>query len=139
MEKYLKTSLEHLQLDYIDQYLIHTPFTFKDVPGDNHPKDENGCLLWENTDHLAVWKEMEKQVDAGRAKTIGLSNFNEKQIERILKSARIKPATLQVEINLYLQQYPLVEFCKRNGLSVVAYSPLGSKGLQELLSKMGGG
>lgn len=137
VEKYLKESLKNLQVDYLDQYLIHCPFTFKEVEGNNHPHDENGEIMWENTDHVAVWKEMEKQVDAGRASTIGLSNFNERQIERILQNSRIKPATLQVEINLYLQQDPLVQYCKKNGVSLVAYSPLGSKGLQELLNKLG--
>lgn len=63
VETYLKKSLSNLQLDYVDQYLVHTPFTFKEVEGDLHPRDENGNMLWENTDHVAVWKEMEKQVN----------------------------------------------------------------------------
>jgi len=70
---------------------------------------------------------MEEQVDAGRAKAIGLSNFNEKQIQRILDNSRIKPANLQIELHVYFQQRPLVEFCKKNNITVVAYSPLGSK------------
>jgi len=69
---------------------------------------------------------MEAQVDAGRAKAIGLSNFNENQIQRILDAARIKPANLQVELHAYFQQRPLVEFCRKNNISVVGYAPLGS-------------
>lgn len=79
---------------------------------------------------------MEEQVDAGRAKAIGLSNFNIRQIDRILKSARIKPACLQVELNVYLQQRDLVNFCHHNGIVVVAYAPLGSPGFNNYLAKI---
>lgn len=71
---------------------------------------------------------MEEQVYLGRTKTIGLSNFNERQIDRILKSARIKPVCLQVELHVDFQQRGLVQFCQQNGIVVVAYSPLGAPG-----------
>lgn len=55
--KYMKKSLENLQLDYLDQYLVHVPFTFVEVEGDNHPKNADGEMLAEmNTDHVAIWK-----------------------------------------------------------------------------------
>lgn len=71
---------------------------------------------------------MESQVDAGRAKAIGLSNFNSHQIERIVQSARIKPANLQVEMHAYFQQKRLRTYCRKHGIIVSAYGPLGSKG-----------
>ncbi|GLV43322.1 uncharacterized protein CBL_03865 [Carabus blaptoides fortunei] len=136
--KYMKKSLESLQLDYLDQYLMHVPFAFKEIEGDNHPKNADGEILVDmNTDHLAIWKEMEKLVDAGLTHTIGISNFNIRQIERILSNARIRPVTLQIELHVYFQQNELVDFCKQNSISVTAYSPLGSKGLSELLAKLG--
>lgn len=73
---------------------------------------------------------MEKQVDAGRAKAIGLSNFNINQIQRILKDARIPPANLQVELHVYFQQKELLKFCQSNNITVCAYAPLGSPGLK---------
>jgi alcohol dehydrogenase (NADP+) len=82
-------------------------------------------------------QKMEEQVDAGRAKTIGLSNYTIAQIQTVLKSARIKPANLQVEIHVYFQQHPLVDFCHKNGITVVAYSPLGSPGYNKFLKNMG--
>jgi len=82
---------------------------------------------------------MEAQVDAGRAKAIGISNFNEKQIQRILDSARIKPANLQVELHVYFQQRPLVDFCHKNGISVVAYASLGSRGAAAYIKERFGG
>lgn len=71
---------------------------------------------------------MEKQVTDGRAKAIGLSNFNVKQIQRVLENCQIKPDNLQVEHHLYLQQPALVDFCRENGITVTAYSCLGTKG-----------
>lgn len=71
---------------------------------------------------------MEAQVDAGRTKAIGLSNFNIKQMERILSSARIPPAALQSELHLYFQQKEIVEFCKSKEIQVISYSSLGTPG-----------
>ena len=71
---------------------------------------------------------MEKLVDDGLVKAIGLSNFNKEQIERIYEKARIKPANLQIECHAWLPQDELVEFCHQKQMSVAAYSPLGSPG-----------
>lgn len=71
---------------------------------------------------------MEKQVAAGRTKSIGLSNFNTTQIQRIWDSAKIKPACLQIEIHPYLQQPETREFCNKKGIIVVGFASLGSRG-----------
>lgn len=80
---------------------------------------------------------MEKQVDAGRTRTIGLSNYNISQIQNVLESARIKPANLQVEIHVFLQQPDLVDFCHKSGITVVAYAPLGTPGYNNLMAQLG--
>ena len=80
---------------------------------------------------------MEKQVDADRTKSIGISNFNVNQITRILNNCRIKPANSQVEIHIYLQQKEHVDFCMKNGITVVAYAPLGSRGINDFYAKHG--
>lgn len=136
VDKWLKKSLNDLQLDYLDMYLIHTPFTFKDVEGDLHPVNENGEIQLDmTTDHVAVWKEMEKQVVAGRTRAIGLSNFNISQITRILNVVTVPISNLQIELHVYFQQNELVAFCEEKGITVTAYSPLGSRGLVKLLGK----
>lgn len=123
---FLNQSLTKLQLDYVDLYLIHMPFAVKREAYDNGKINEDGTDL--STDHLAIWKAMEAEHKAGRAKALGVSNFNETQIERIMKQAAVPPANLQIELHLYHQQRPIVDFCKKNGVSVTAYSPLGSPG-----------
>ena len=80
---------------------------------------------------------MEDQVDAGRVESIGLSNFNSQQIEKIVKNARIKPANLQVEVHAYFQQKPLREFCEKNGISVCSFATLGSAGRVDYYAKRG--
>jgi len=98
VEHFTKLSLKALQLDYVDLYLIHFPIGLKYVNDEDlYPKDADGILLLDmDTDLVAVWKEMEAQVDAGRVKSIGLSNFSISQIERIIKAARILPSNHQV-------------------------------------------
>ncbi|XP_074105317.1 aldo-keto reductase family 1 member A1 [Cotesia typhae] len=136
VEKWIKKSLNDLQLNYLDLYLIHTPFTFEEIGDDLHPKDENGKIKIDKcTDHIAVWKEMEKQVSAGKTKAIGLSNFNIKQIEKVISIAKEPIANLQIELHAYFQQNQIVEFCKKKGITVTAYSPLGTRGLVNLLGK----
>ena len=111
MEKWLKQSLNDLQLDYLDLYLIHVPISFEEVDGDLHPVDENGEIrLDTTTDLVAIWAEMEKQVVAGRTRAIGISNFNISQITQILNVTRVPVSNIQVELHLYFQQKELVSF-----------------------------
>lgn len=132
VEKYLKRSLADLQLEYVDLYHVHVPFTVPDVDGPFLMDDNGDIVLETTTDHIALWKAMEKVYEAGLARNIGLSNFNQRQIQRILDNCQIKPANLQIENHIYLQQPELVKFCKANGITVTAYSPLGSKGIEVL-------
>lgn len=71
---------------------------------------------------------MEEQVEAGRLKSIGLSNFNKRQIQRIWDAATIKPACLQIEVQPYHQQPELRDFCKMKNIVVTGYCSLGSPG-----------
>nr|CAD7569812.1 unnamed protein product [Timema californicum] len=130
VEKYLKESLENLQMTYVDLYLIHQPI------GNFTKLDSDGNRITDpNTDHLSIWKAMEAQVDAGRARSIGMSNFNARQVKRVWENARIKPANNQVELNAFFQQKELVAFCKALDVTICAYSPLGSPGMRIKMHK----
>uniref|UniRef100_A0A6I8R8Y6 Rho crystallin n=1 Tax=Xenopus tropicalis TaxID=8364 RepID=A0A6I8R8Y6_XENTR len=120
-------SLKDLQLDYMDLFIIHLPVEFK--PEDNpFPVDENGKFLYHNTDLRDTWKAMEALKDEGLVKSIGVSNFNKRQLELILSmpGLKYKPVCNQVECHIYLNQSKLLEFCKSKDIVLVGYSVLGS-------------
>ena len=77
---------------------------------------------------MALWREMEKLVDSGKVKSIGVSNFSSVQIEKISKIARIPIAVNQVECHAYFQQKKLRSTMDKWGIKVMAYAPLGSPG-----------
>ncbi|XP_060531082.1 1,5-anhydro-D-fructose reductase-like [Cylas formicarius] len=129
VERFLKMSLKRLQLDYVDLYLVHMPFSFHCNEASLTPLvNEDGTFSLENSDLVDVWKAMEEQVERKRTRAIGVSNFNEDQLRKIYESAKIKPSVLQVELHAYLQQKKLREFCQKLNVAVTAYSPLGSPG-----------
>ncbi|XP_013204478.1 aldo-keto reductase family 1 member C18 isoform X2 [Microtus ochrogaster] len=124
----LESSLRKLKLDYVDLYLIHFPVSLK--PGDSLlPQDEHGNLILDTVDLCATWEAMEKCKDAGLAKSIGVSNFNRRLLEMILKKPglRYKPVCNQVECHPYLNQSKLLDYCKMNDIILVAYGALGTQ------------
>jgi len=126
VEPACRQTLADLGLDYVDLYLIHWPHAFQ-RGDDKFPKREDGSVLYDETLHPTdCWLEMEKLVAKGLVKSIGLSNFNSEQIEDVLKKGTIKPVTNQVECHPYLSQSKLLKFCSERGITITAYSPLGS-------------
>ncbi|MCP9257089.1 Oxidoreductase, aldo/keto reductase family protein [Dirofilaria immitis] len=89
---------------------------------------EDGHVVPELVDHLETWKVLEKLHKEGILKAIGLSNFNEEQIQNILDHATVKPHNLQVEAHIYWPQKELHEFCKKNNITMTSYATLGSPG-----------
>ncbi|MBV8415509.1 MAG: aldo/keto reductase, partial [Verrucomicrobia bacterium] len=128
-----EASLKRLQLDYLDLYLIHTPFAFQ--PGDEQdPRDENGKVIYdEGVTLLDTWRALESLVDEGRCKAIGLSDVNVEKAKEIFDSARIKPAVVHVESHPYLPEWELLEFCKKNGIVLQAFAALGHSSEPRLL------
>lgn len=88
--------------------------------------EENGKVIFSDVDFVETWKAMEKILEKGLAKNIGVSNFNSKQLTRLLENCKIKPVVNQVECHPYLPNVKLSEFCKSKGILITAYSPLGS-------------
>ncbi|GFG35858.1 hypothetical protein Cfor_07266 [Coptotermes formosanus] len=125
VQQALKKTLSDMQLEYLDLYLIHWPFAFKEG-GDLMPKDENDRFILSDVDYVETWKAMEKCVELGLTKSIGVSNFNSEQIQQLLKVATVKPVTNQVECHPYLTQNKLIAFCKERDIVITAYCPLGS-------------
>eukprot|EP00268_Persea_americana_P040435 TRINITY_DN4015_c0_g1_i2.p1 TRINITY_DN4015_c0_g1~~TRINITY_DN4015_c0_g1_i2.p1 ORF type:complete len:321 (-),score=73.08 TRINITY_DN4015_c0_g1_i2:190-1152(-) len=120
----LKQSLQNLELDYIDLYLIHWPVSSKPVEY-KFPFDKEDLLPM---DFKAVWEAMEECQRLGLVKSIGVSNFSCKKLSQLMVNAKIPPAVNQVELNPAWQQRQLRDFCKENGILVSAWSPLGACG-----------
>ncbi|WP_010459022.1 aldo/keto reductase [Pseudomonas mandelii] len=120
-----EASCRRLQVDYIDCYLIHTPFAFQ--PGDNQdPRDEEGHVIYDDgVTLIETWRALERLVDEGRCKSIGLSDITLEKLREIVEVARIKPAVVQIEAHPYLPEWELLEFCKEHGIIVLAFAPLG--------------
>ncbi|MCX4176904.1 MULTISPECIES: aldo/keto reductase [Paraburkholderia] len=118
-------SLERLGLDYLDLYLIHTPFAFQ-AGDEQDPRDENGNVIYDNgVTLLDTWRAMEELVDHGRCRAIGLSDIGLNELRPLYESARIKPAVVQVEAHPYLPETDLLEFCKEKEIVFLAFAPLG--------------
>jgi alcohol dehydrogenase (NADP+) len=120
-----EASLNRLKLNYLDLYLIHTPFAFQ--PGDEQdPRDQNGDVLYDKgVTLLDTWRALESLVDHGRCRAIGLSDVSLNDLAPIYEAARIKPAVVQVEAHPYLPETELMEFCKEKGIVLLAFAPLG--------------
>lgn len=120
-----EASLDRLRLDYLDLYLIHTPFAFR--PGDEQdPRDEKGNVIYDReVGLLDTWRAMEDLVGRGRCPAIGLSDITLDRLMPVYESARIKPAVVQVESHPYLPEIELLEFCKEKGIVFLAFAPLG--------------
>jgi len=125
VEPAFDASRDRLGLNYLDLYLIHTPFAFQ--PGDEQdPRDENGNVIYDRgVTLLDTWRAMESLVDHGRCRAIGLSDIGLDGLLPIYEAARIKPAAVQVESHPYLPETELLEFCNEKGIVFLAFAPLG--------------
>ena len=125
VEPALEASLGRLGLNYLDLYLIHTPFAFQ--PGDDQdPRDKDGSVVYDRgVTLLDTWRAMESLVDGGKCRAIGLSDIGLDELKAIYEAARIKPAVVQVESHPYLPEWELLEFCKEKGMVLLAFAPLG--------------
>jgi aldehyde reductase len=118
-------SLDRLRVDYLDLYLVHTPFAFQ--PGDDQdPRDPDGNVIYDrDVTLLDTWEAMESLIDQGRCRAIGLSDISLEKLLPLYEAARIKPAVVQVESHPYLPESELFAFCREKGIVFLAFAPLG--------------
>lgn len=127
-EEGLDISLSRLGLDYVDLYLMHWPVAMR-YGKDKIPLKEDGSRdLDLERKFTETWKDMEKLVESGKAKAIGVSNVSRPLMEEILAQGGRVPAANQIELHPYLPQHELVSWLQSKGIVVQAYSPLGSTG-----------
>ena len=111
----LLQTLKDLRLEYLDLYLIHWPVCWR-----------RGTLMQDDADAsiLECWRELERCVDEGLIRSIGVSNFSRPKLEELIRDARVKPAVNQIESHPLLPNTELVRWCQSNDIAVTAYSPL---------------
>ena len=121
----LDASRGRLRLDYVDCYLIHTPFAFR--PGEEQdPRDEHGHVVYDSgVTLLETWRALERLVDNGQSHAIGLSDVKLPTLRDIVFAARIKPAVVQVESHPYLPEWEMLDFCREHGIVLLAFAALG--------------
>lgn len=117
-------SLKLLKLRQLDCVLVHWPVVSGNVGTDDvqPPLEE-------------TWRALESLVLEGRVRVIGVSNFAQSKIQRIMQSAIIRPSVVQVEIHPYWRQQKLLSFCEQNALHVTAYSALGSPDSESIIQR----
>lgn len=133
----IKGTLSNLKLDYLDLFLIHWPVAFKPETGLRMPRNGADYLPLSEAPLRDTWEAMERLVDLGLVKSIGVSNFSKRQLLEIIPYARIPISVNQVECHPYLSQQNLIEFCHENHIHVTAYSPLGSADKPAALKRVG--
>ena len=127
VEPAFEASLDRLGLNYLDLYLIHTPFAFQ--PGDEQdPRDQNGNVLYDRgVTLLDTWRAMESLVDHGRCRAIGLSDISLNELLPIYESARIKPAVVQVEVTSVSAGNGASGILQGEGHCVFGFCAIGSR------------
>lgn len=128
VEETCRKQMADLQVDYLDLYLMHFPTAFVKGAG-NVPKNPDGTVMYGTTHYKDTWAEMEKLVEKGLVKNIGMSNFNSKQLTDLMETAKILPSVLQVECNPRFTNAKLHAFAASRGIQMVAYSSFGSPDL----------
>jgi diketogulonate reductase-like aldo/keto reductase len=121
----LQASLNRLGLDAVDLYLVHTPFAFQ--PGDDQdPRHPDGAVSYDDGVTLKeTWGAMENLVDEGLTRAIGLSDIDANGVRKIVDTARIAPAVVEVEAHPYHPQWELHELRKTHGIVLLAFASLG--------------
>lgn len=120
----IQRSLKDLQLDYLDLYLIHWPVAIKHGVG--FPKSADEFVSLEEVPLLHTWEAMIDLQKRGLSAHIGVSNFNVPKIKHLTSKSGFQPEMNQVEMHPYLTQTVLVDFARKAGIGLTAYSPLGS-------------
>ena len=121
-----RRSLTDLQLDYLDLYLIHWPFPNHHAPGVDVSSRAADAKPYIHEAYMRTWRQLERLVDRGLVRQIGVSNMTIPKLKLLLRDARIRPAVHEMELHPHFQQPALFDYSQANGMAVIGYSPLGS-------------
>lgn len=119
-------SLKDLKLDYLDVYFVHWPFANYHAPGCDGDSRNPDSTPFSVDAFVATWRQMEKLVDMGLTRHIGMSNMTIPKLEAVLPHCRIKPSLIEMELHPSFQQPELYDYCVAHGIQPIGFSPIGS-------------
>ncbi|MFY7877197.1 MAG: aldo/keto reductase [Pirellula sp.] len=130
----LERTLQDLQLDYLDLYLVHFPIPLQFVPFETRypagwffdPNEPNPKMVPDAVPIRETWQAMEELLKSGAVRAIGVSNFGTSLIRDLLSQCTVRPSVLQVESHPYLVQPKLLRYCQEQSIAYTAFSPLGA-------------
>lgn len=119
-------TLKDLQLDYLDMYYVHWPFPNYHPPKCDVTERNPDSKPFSVDRFMATWRQMERLVDMGLTRHIGMSNMTLPKLKAVLPLCRIKPAAIEMELHPAFQQQELFDYVREQGIEVVGFCPLGS-------------
>lgn len=119
-------SLKDLKLDYLDMYYLHWPFPNYHAPHVDVSSRSADAKPFSVDRFMATWRQMERLVDMGLTKHIGMSNMTIPKLKAVLPLCRIKPAAIEMELHPAFQQQELFDYVRSQGIEVIGFCPLGS-------------
>ena len=119
-------TLKDLRLDYLDLYLVHWPFPNYHAPGCDGDSRNPDSKPFSVEEFMGAWRQMERLVDMGLVRYIGMSNMTVPKLEAVLPLCRIRPAVLEMELHPCFQQPELYDYAVDHGIQPIGYCPIGS-------------
>jgi len=119
-------TLNDLQLEYLDLYLVHWPFPNHHAPGVDVNSRDPHAIPYIHSNFLKTWRQMEKLIAMGLVRHIGTSNMSIPKLKLLLQDAKFKPAANEMELHPHFQQPEFFRYCMDNAILPIGFAPIGS-------------